>query len=266
MQPATMAGPPQGIPQHSMQPEVAYVLRHADDQLILAQQLAGWISNGPELEEDIAVGNLALDHLGRARMLLSHAGTLEGAGRTEDDLAMFRSEREFTNLLLVEQLNGDFADTTIRSLLFDVFQLGLWGQLQRSTDETLAAVAAKALKETAYHVRHWSTWTIRLGDGTRESHQRAQNALDRLWRFTDEMFLADEIDMAMDVSGLGIDPASLRDEWHAQIAGTLGEATLLIPHESMQRSGGRQGFHTEHLGHLLAEMQWMQRSHPGLEW
>ncbi len=254
------------MPGMNAPPHMAYVLRHADDEMVLAQRLGAWISHGPELEEDIAMGNLGLDHLGRARMLYDHAGRLEGSGRSEDDLSMFRTEREFSNLLLVEQPNGDFADTTIRSLLFDTYQLGLWDRLGSSVDRTLAAIAGKAIKETTYHVRHWTTWTIRLGDGTDESHARAQAAIDRLWRFTAEPFVADDIDRAMVEVGVAVDPADLRPEWEQRILAVFEQAGLSVPDTSMQRMGGRTGFHTEHLGHLLAEMQWLQRSMPGLRW
>ena len=262
----TVSGPPQGAPTVNLDAHVAYVLRHGDDELIIAQRLAEWISRAPELEEDIAVGNMGLDHLGRARLLLDHAGSLEGAGRSEDDLAMFRDERQFTNLLLVEQPNGDFAETAARSLFYDTYQLLLWQELTASSDRLLAGIAAKAVKETRYHVRHWSTWVVRLGDGTEESHGRMQGAVDRLWRFTPEPFLADEIDRAMAGAGIGVDPSTLQSRWSSRIADVFDEAGLTMPEFTTARSGGRQGFHTEHLGHLLAEMQWVQRSHPGLTW
>lgn len=259
--------PPQGSrPGADTDPHVAYLLRHADDNLVLAQRLGAWISNAHELEEDIALGNIALDHLGQARALYTHAGAVEGDGRGEDDLAMFRSEREFTNLLLVEQPNGDFARTMARELLFDAYQLELWAALSGSADDTLAGIAAKALKEARYHFRHSSTWMIRLGDGTDESRRRAQDAIDALWRFTAEPFLADEVDGEMAERGIGVDPSTLLESWEARVRATLDEATLTVPDDPYRRSGGRVGFHTEHLGHLLGELQWMQRSYPGLEW
>ncbi len=261
------AAAPQGMPVGGGgDPHVAYVLRHADDNLVLAQRLGEWISNAPELEEDIALANTAIDHLGQARALLTHTAALEGKGRDEDDLAMNRTEREFTNLLVVEQPNGDFGQTMARQLFFDAYQLSLWDALQRSTDDTLAGIAAKALKEARYHFRHSSTWVVRLGDGTDESHERMQAGVDAMWRFTGEMVATDAVDAAMVERGIGVDPSSLRDVWDERIAAVLAEATLERPDDPYQRMGGRSGFHTEHLGHLLGEMQWMQRTYPGLEW
>lgn len=243
-----------------------YVLAHADDNLILAQRLSGWISRAPDLEEDIALANIALDILGRARMLLDYAGRLEGRNRTEDDLAMFRSEREFTNLLLVEQPNGDFAHTMVRQFFFDAYQRALWDRLCDSEDATLSGIAGKAIKETRYHLRHSGAWLIRLGRGTEESHRRTQGAVDGLWRFTAEMFEALDADRHLAAAGLGVDPSSLETGWEGCVQETLAEAGLQIPDRGFQRSGGRSGFHTEHLGLILAEMQWMQRSYPGLNW
>lgn len=229
-------------------PDVTDLVAHGDDNLVLAQRLSEWISYAPELEIDIALGNIALDHLGVARALLSHAGVVEGKGRTEDDFAMRRSEREFTNLLLVEQPNGDFAKTVVRQFLFDAYQSLLWRDLSLSDDTVLAGVASKALKENAYHLDFSSSWVVRLGDGTEESHARVENALEGLWRFTGELSEGREA------------------AWLSIVEGTLGEAGLTVPEDPYQRSGGRQGRHTEHLGHLLAEMQWMDRSYPGLVW
>ncbi len=228
------------------------LLAHADDNLVIAQRLGEWISRAPELEEDIALGNIALDHLGVARALYTLAGGVEGRGRNEDDLAMLRDERQFLNLLLVEQPNGDFAHTIVRQLLFDGYQLLLWDTIAGDSDADLAGIAARALKEARYHFRHSSSWVIRLGDGTEESHSRAQTALDELWRYTDELFL----------DGAVAD----RKPWDTMIGEVLAEAGLAAPDERFQRDGGRLGFHSEHLGFLLAEMQWMQRSYPGLEW
>lgn len=243
-----------------------YLLRHADDNLVLAQRYGEWISLAPELEEDIALGNIGLDHLGQARALLTHAGEIEGHGRSEDDLAMFRSERQYTNLTLVEQPNGDFAHTMARALYFDTYQLGLWEALARSSDSTLGGIAAKALKEARYHHRHSAGWVIRLGDGTDESHQRMQTALDRLWPLTAELFISDQVDADMAASGVGVDPVSLGDAWLRHIGDVIEEATLVLPDERPSQTGGRSGVHSEHLGHLLAEMQWLQRSLPGLKW
>jgi len=232
--------------------QVRWLLAHADDNMVLAQRLGEWISNAPELEEDIALGNIALDHLGVARALYTHAGEIEGLGRDEDDLAMTRPEREYLNLLLVEQPNRDFAHSVLRSFLFDAYQVELWADLSGSEDATLAGISGRALKEARYHLRHSSGWVVRLGDGTEESHRRAQAALDGLWRFTAEMF-ADEA-------------AAYRERWDATVVDVLEQARLLAPVDPYQRGGGRQGLHTEHLGLLLAEMQWLQRSYPGLEW
>jgi len=261
------AAAPQGMPAPvGADPHVVYVLRHADDNLILAQRLGEWISHAPELELDIAIANTAIDHLGQARALLTHAARLEGVGRDEDDLAMLRTERQFANLLIVEQPNCDFATTMARQLLLDAYQLSLWEALQRSLDETLAGIAAKALKEARYHFRHSSAWVVRLGDGTDDSHRRMQTGLDTMWRFTGEMLSGDSVDAAMVERGIGVDPATFRQTWEGRIDTVLAEATLTRPTDPYQRSGGRSGFHTEHLGHLLGEMQWMQRTYPGLEW
>jgi ring-1,2-phenylacetyl-CoA epoxidase subunit PaaC len=245
---------------------LAYLLRHADDNLVLAQRLGEWVSNAPELEEDIALANLALDHLGQARAIYQYAATVEGEGRSEDDFAMFRNERDFTNLLLVEQPNGDFATTMARQLMFDAYQLGLWEALAQSSDTTLSGIAAKALKEARYHFRHSSTWVIRLGDGTSESHDRMQNAVDNLWRFSHELFEGDDVDKAAAEVGIGVDPGRLREAWDGRMGEVLEQATLRVPTDETRRSGGRAGSHSEHLGHLLAEMQWMQRSYPGVAW
>ena len=228
------------------------LVAHADDNLVLAQRLGAWISNAPELEEDIALGNIALDHLGVARALYTRAGEIEGKGRTEDDYAMRRSEREFLNLLLVEQPNGDFAHTMVRSLFFDAYQVELWDGLSRTDDETVTGIAGRAAKEAGYHLRHSSAWVVRLGDGTEESHHRAQDAVDGLWRYTGELF-----------EGPG---RVSRDRWLGTIQNVLDAGGLRVAEDPFQRSGGRKGFHSEHLGPLLAEMQWMQRSYPGLKW
>lgn len=248
------------------EPLFVYLVRHADDNMVLAQRLAEWVSWAPELEEDIALANLALDFLGVARALYTYAGAVEGQGRTEDDLAMFRGEREYTNLLLVEQPNGDFAHTMARQFFVDAYQLGLWDALSSSTDDTVAGIAAKALKEARYHYRHSSTWVVRLGDGTEESHRRMQAAVDWLWRFTGEMFIPDEVDRAVAGDGVGADPSGLRSGWEERIVEVFDRATLEVPTDPFQQTGGRAGFHGEHLGHLLAELQWMQRSYPGMEW
>jgi len=246
-----LSASPPGSPSPEDGITVAALLAHADDNLVLAQRLGDWISNAPELEEDIALGNIALDHLGVARALYTHAGAIEGSGRTEDDLAMRRSERDFMNVLLVEQPNGDFAHTMVRAFFFDAYQVELWADLVDSADRTLAGIAERALKEARYHLRHSSSWVIRIGDGTEESHRRAQEAVDALWRYTTELFEGEP---------------GYQVGWQRLISDVLDDARLSIPEDPYQRSGGRRGFHSEHLGHLLAEMQWMQRSYPGLEW
>lgn len=242
------ASPPQGTPGVSADSRIAEVLAHADDNMVLAQRLGELVSNAPELELDIAIGNIALDHLGVARALYTHLGQQEGEGRGEDDFAMRRTEREYTNLLLVEQPNGDFAHTVVRQFLFDAYQKVLWAELAESPDEEVAGIAARAAKENAYHLEFSSGWVIRLGDGTEESHRRTQEALDALWRFTGELSQGREA------------------RWLRIVEPVLEEATLIVPEDPYQRTGGRLGFHTEHLGHLLSEMQWMDRSYPGLEW
>lgn len=262
----TVSRPPQGMSALDLDPHFAYVLRLGDDNLVLAQRLGEWISRGPDLEVDIALGNIGLDHLGVARNLLTRAGNIEGRGRDEDDLAMFRSEREFHNLLLCEQPNGDFAQTMARQFFIDAWQVPLWEALAESSDGQLAGISEKAVKEARYHLRHSTTWVVRLGDGTPESRVRMQDAIDRLWRFTGELFATDEVDEAVAASGVGIDPAGLRAGWDATVDAVLAEATLARPSDGYARTGGRQGFHTDHLGHLLGELQWMQRSYPGMEW
>ena len=256
----------QGTPAMGGDPHFRYVLRLGDDNLVLAQRLGEWISQGPELEGDIALANIAIDHLGQARALLTHAGTVEGRGRAEDDLAMFRDEREFANLIICELANGHFGDTMARALCIDAFQVLLWEALAASTDVVLGGIAQKALKEAKYHLRHSSTWVNRLGDGTEESHGRMQDSVNRIWRFTGEMFQADDVDREMAEAGIGADPSSLQARWRETIDDVFGRAGLTIPSDPFQRSGGRMGFHTDDLGHLLAEMQWLARSMPGASW
>jgi ring-1,2-phenylacetyl-CoA epoxidase subunit PaaC len=240
---------------------VEYLLRLADDNVVMGQRLSEYISRAPDLEEDLAVANIALDHVGVAQHVYTYAGELEGGGRTEDDLAFGRTEREFTNALLVEQPHPGFGDLIARQFLFDAYQLELWDALSRSDDARLAGIAAKAVKEARYHLRHSSSWVIRLGDGTADSHRRIQDGIDAMWRFTGELFETDEVDLAA-----GVDPATLRQAWDGTVDAVLAEATLHRPEDPYQATGGRHGVHTEHLGHLLAEMQWMQRTYPGLEW
>ena len=245
---------------------VTYLLRLADDNMILAQRLGELVSRMPELEEDIAVANLSLDHLGQARSLYDYAGEVEGVGRDEDALAMMRDEREFLNAVLVEQPNGDFGQTMARQLLVDAYHVPLYRALSASADDRLAGIAAKAEKEARYHLRHSSMWVITLGDGTAESHRRMQAGIDAMWPFHADLFATDEVDRELVAAGIAADPVAVRAEADATVTAVLDEATLVIPADPYERIGGRTGMHTEHLGHLLAEMQWLHRSHVGASW
>jgi ring-1,2-phenylacetyl-CoA epoxidase subunit PaaC len=247
-------------------PQVLYVLRLADTNLVLAQRLGEWVGHAPALEEDLGIANVSLDLLGQARLLLAHAGRLEGKGRGEDELAYLREESEYFNLTLVEQPNGDFGDTVVRQFLFDAWQFGLYEALARSQDAMLAAIAAKGLKETAYHLRYSSGWLVRLGDGTPESHARVERSLAELWPFTNELFEDDGTDRAVAAEGIGVLPSSLRPAWSAQVDETLARATLARPAPASFAWYGKQGRHSEHLGYLLAEMQSLHRAHPGAAW
>ncbi len=248
-----------------------YVLGLGDDALILGQRLSEWITRAPQIEEDMAIANIALDLLGQARTLLTYAGEVEdgigGNGRDEDALAFLRDEREFRNVQLVEIPNGDFAVTTARQLLFSAYQLELYTALLGSTDGTLAALAAKAVKEVAYHRDHATQWVLRLGDGTAESHRRMQDGLDRVWPYADELFdTTDAVALLAARPGVAVDPAGLRPAWAAYVDGVLGEATLDRPEAGWRSRGGRAGLHSENLGHLLPQMQLLHRSHPGATW
>ena len=249
----------------SVEDLIAYTLRHADDCLVLSHRLAEWSSRAPDLEEDIALTNIGLDLLGQGRLLYTYAGELDGH-KTEDDYAFLRNERQYTNVLLVEQPNGDFAKTIVRQLMFSTYQQLLWDELQTSADATLAAIAAKAAKETAYHLRHTRTWVQRLGKGTVESHARMQSAIDALWRFADELFTADDLDGRLAEAGIGFDANALAQSWQASITADLESATLALPADLHQTNGGRAGRHTNHLGLMLAEMQVLRRAHPGATW
>jgi ring-1,2-phenylacetyl-CoA epoxidase subunit PaaC len=244
----------------------AYALRLGDDALVLAQRLGEWLASAPQIEEDIALGNIALDLLGQARSLLTYAGEVEGDGRSEDDLAYLRDERAFSNVQLVETSNGDFAVTMARQLVFSTYQLLMYDALCSSSDETLAAIAAKAVKEVAYHRDHATQWVLRLGDGTEESHRRMQAGLETVWPFVDELFVMDELQTRLAGSGVAVDVAALRPTWDAQVDAVLAEATLERPAATWTAKGGRSGSHTEALGRLLAEMQYLHRSHPGASW
>src|SRR5512143_3960981 len=244
----------------------SYLLRLGDDRLVLGHRLSEWCGHGPILEEDIALANVSLDLIGEATLLLKLAGQIEGKGRSEDALAYFREAIDYRNVLLVELPIGDFAFTIVRQLLFSVFSLLQMDALQRSTNADLAGIAAKAVKEARYHVRHSAQWVVTLGDGTDESHTRAQRAVEDLWRYTGELFLSDAVDHDAAASGFGVDPSTFAESWRAQVEDVLHRATLTIPPVTYMQRGGRDGRHTEHLGHMLAEMQIVARSHPGATW
>ncbi|HTI65765.1 MAG TPA: 1,2-phenylacetyl-CoA epoxidase subunit PaaC [Gemmatimonadaceae bacterium] len=245
---------------------VPYLLRLGDDRLVLGHRLSEWCGHGPILEEDIAITNIALDLIGEAALLLKLAGEEEGQGRDEDALAYFRDAVDYRNALMVELPKGDFGFTIVRQFLFSAYSVLQMEALQRSKLEALGGIAAKALKESRYHLRHSAQWVITLGDGTEESHDRAQRAVDELWRYTGELFAADEVDREMAAIGMGVDPSTLAEPWQAQVGEVVLRAGLTVPtHEYMQQ-GGRVGRHTEHLGHMLAEMQIVARSHPGAKW
>ncbi len=245
---------------------VEYVLRLGDNALILGQRLSEWCGRAPVLEEDLALANMALDLIGQARLLLSHAGKLEGKGRDEDQMAFLRVERDYRNLTLAEVPNEDFGRTTVRNFLFSAFQVLLWEKLGRSSDAELAAIAAKSLKEARYHLTHAAEWVIRLGDGTEVSHQKAQAALDYLWPYTAELFVASPTDDAIAAAGIGPAWSELEAAWEASVLPVLAEATLVVPARTPFKSFGKFGRHSEHMGHLLATMQYMQRTYPGATW
>ncbi|MCS6930196.1 MAG: phenylacetate-CoA oxygenase subunit PaaC [Saprospiraceae bacterium] len=249
-----------------MQASFPYVLQLGDNALILSHRLSEWCGHGPVLEQDIALTNIALDLLGQARLLLTYAGELEGRGRTEDDLAYFRDAHEFRNVLLVEQPNGDWAHTIVRQFFFDTYHYYHYQALLNSRDERLAAIAQKAFKEVTYHLRYSSEWTIRLGDGTEESHRRMQAAVDDLWMYTGELTTPNEVERHAAEMGVGSDLEQIRSLWQAKVREVLQEATLQIPDNDWMQSGGKDGRHSEHLGYILAEMQFLQRAYPGLQW
>jgi ring-1,2-phenylacetyl-CoA epoxidase subunit PaaC len=243
-----------------------YLLRLGDDSLILGHRVSEWCGHGPILEEDIAMTNISLDLIGQATSFLKYAGEVEGKGRDEDKLAFLRLEKEYRNSLLVEQENGDFGVTMMRQFLFDAYRLPLFEALQHSKDTQLAAIAEKSLKETKYHYRHSAEWIIRLGDGTEESHQRVQKALNSLWRYAADLFHADELEKFLEETGVLPNMAEVKAKWMSNVQFVLAEATLSIPDNGWEQHGGRIGKHTEHLGFLLAELQYMQRAYPNMEW
>jgi len=242
------------------------LLRLGDDRLVLGHRNSEWCGHGPILEEDIALANMALDLVGQATLLLQYAGTVEGAGRDQDALAYLRDALEYRNALLCELPKGDFGVTIVRQFFFGVYSVLQWEALAKSTDETLAGIAAKSLKEARYHVRHAGEWVIRLGDGTAESHRRAQAAVDALWPYTGELFMQPADEAALVAAGITADVSAFEAPWKSQVADVLARATLTAPEGVWMQRGGRTGAHTEHLGHMLAEMQIVARSFPGAKW
>ncbi|WP_446470232.1 1,2-phenylacetyl-CoA epoxidase subunit PaaC [Xenorhabdus stockiae] len=249
-----------------------YVLRLGDSPLILAQRLCEWCGHAPELEIDLALANIGLDLLGQARHFLSYAATLDGTDAEknresdEDRLAFGRDEREFRNLLLVEQPNGGFNDTLVRQFFIDTYHILLHQALGQSRDTQLAAISNKSLKEVEYHLRFSRGWMIRLGDGTEQSHEKMQQSVNQLWRFTGELFHCDEVEQQLAEAGIAVDPRTLHEPWQQMVKDTFAQATLEIPQETPYRQGGKQGRHTEHLGYILAEMQFLQRAYPDNNW
>ncbi len=243
-----------------------YLLRLADNALILGQRQSEWCGHGPVLEQDIALTNIALDQIGQARVLLAYAGKTEGKGRNEDMLAFLRDAGEFRNVLLVEQPNEDWGYTIMRQFLFDAFNYFQYQELCHSADAELAAIAQKAVKEITYHLRFSSEWVIRLGDGTDLSHRKMQEAAADLWMYTGEMFAPDGIDDWAKVAGIGPNLQVIQEQWNARVGEVFEEATLQMPESGWMQHGGKQGIHTEYLGYILADMQFLQRAYPGLEW
>jgi ring-1,2-phenylacetyl-CoA epoxidase subunit PaaC len=245
---------------------INYTLHLADNNLILTQRNAEWCGHGPILEQDIAITNITLDLIGQSRNFYQYAAQLLGGNNTEDSLAYLRKEREFKNCLLVEQDNGDWAKTIVRQFFYSAYQFFLYEQMQQSNDEQLAGIAAKALKEVTYHVTWSSEWVVRLGDGTDESHQRMQKAVDELWAFTGELFMPADYESAMIAKGIAPDIASLKESWTEKVKAVFEEATLSIPEKTFMQSGGKNGIHSEQLGYILTELQYLQRAYPGAEW
>ncbi len=250
-----------------MDNKVNYLLRLGDNAMVLSQRLCELCGKGPALEEDMALSNVSLDLLGQTRMWYSYAAELEGAGRDEDKLAYLRDAHDYKNVLLVEQPNGNYAQTLVRQFFFDTWHYFLIGALTRSADPRIAEIAEKSLKEVTYHLRRSGDLVVRLGDGTDVSHQYTQTAVDELWMYTGEVFNYDAVDEAMVAEGIAPPAAMLREQWLAHVSDIFGEATLTMPPaDAWMQKGGKQGRHTEHLGYLLAEMQFLQRAYPGAEW
>ncbi|MCO6499717.1 MAG: phenylacetate-CoA oxygenase subunit PaaC [Vicingus serpentipes] len=245
---------------------INYCLRLGDSSLILGQRMAEWCSNGPILEEDIAMTNLALDLIGQARTMLTYAGEIEGKGRTEDDLAYKREEREYYNTLLSERPNGHFGDTVVRNFLHSAFFYHLYQALKNSSDEMIAAHAAKSIKEVTYHLRHSAEWLVRLGDGTSESHNKVQESLNNLWEFTGDLFEMNEVDELLIKEGIAVDLNSIKKDWDKTVNDVLERATLSRPEDEYMQTGRLDAMHSEYLGHLIAEMQFLQRAYPTAKW
>jgi ring-1,2-phenylacetyl-CoA epoxidase subunit PaaC len=245
---------------------LSYVLRLGDNALVLGQRMVELVAAYPELEEELANANFALDYIGQARMFYAYAGELEGKGRSEDDFAFLRDENEYRNVLLLEQPNGHFGDSIAKLVLFEAFYLQQLEALVHCSDKRVAEIAARAEKEIRYHLRHNTQWLIRLGDGTDESHARAQEAVDNLWRFTGELFAADEVDNVFENEFDGPDLFRIQEKWRETITTVFEEATLRMPDDEWMASGGKAGRHSEHLGYMIAEMQYLQRTYPGASW
>ena len=243
-----------------------YAIRLGDDAVVLGHRLSEWCSNGPFLEEDLALTNVALDFIGRARMFYGYAAQLAADGSSEDTYAFTRDCREFTNRLIHELPNGDFAFTIGRQYFVDVYNLAFMQELQHSRDESLAAIAAKSVKESRYHLRRSGDWMVRLGDGTQESNRRMQRAVDELWGYTPELFAMDELDHSLAAAGIAVDTSTMREAWEQEVTACLAEATLQVPAGDWEVQGGREGLHTEAFGHMLSDMQFVQRAYPGLQW
>ncbi|WP_299227046.1 1,2-phenylacetyl-CoA epoxidase subunit PaaC [uncultured Psychroserpens sp.] len=243
-----------------------YILGIADNSLILGQRMGELCGHGPSLETDIACTNISLDLFGQVRSYFQYAAKVSGDGRTEDDIAMLRKERDYKNVLLVEQPNTNFAYTIARQFLFDAYHLAFLSELQKSTDLTLSAIANKCIKEVSYHERFSSDWVKRLGDGTEESCVKMQEAIDDLWTYTDELFHQTEADKAMVAEGVGVDVTKLKEDYYKRVHRLLEEATLKVPQLKWFQKGGKEGIHTEHLGYLLSDLQYMQRAYPNMEW
>ena len=245
---------------------VNYCLRLGDSSLILGQRMAEWCSNGPVLEEDIAMSNISLDLFGQARVMLTYAGEIEGKSRTENDFAYKRNEREFFNNLMSERPNGHFGDTVARNFLHSALYFHLYTALSNSNDETISAHAAKSLKEVTYHLRHSAEWLVRLGDGTEESHAKAQTSLNDIWMYTEDLFAMDEADEILQEEGITIDLNSIKPLWNETINSVLERATLTRPEDSYMQKGSLIGMHSEDLGHMLGEMQYVPRAYPNSKW